>query len=218
MFNIVFYLTILIGLSALLLSLSKRPFLLRARRAVLEAVPTEMTLSELLRVRKTRRVQSRKLLLQEQTVRSLGHRYTGRFDAAVISMGEAPIAHVVIERKFPANQLPAKARPEDIFQLGLYALALMETGVSCESTLLMVIYCLQDRAQRCLHDSPRLTCAACGDARIFVSRFRQRGVEKTLRRLDEVWYSQRPPRPASMVDSCRICPYGTKGVCNFVAS
>lgn len=216
MYDAVFCFTLLIGLATSLLVLSKKSISFHAKRILLEARPTDMTVTELCEL-DGRREQGRKILLHEQTVRSLGHRYIGSFDAAVISWKESPIAHLVIERKFPVNHLPSKTRPEDIFQLGLYSLALVESGVSCNSTLLMVIYCVQERAERCLRNSSQLNCARCRQARVFVSRFKQRDVEKTLKRLDEVWYSARRPRPAASADSCRTCPFSASGVCNYAA-
>ncbi|TFF96128.1 hypothetical protein EU546_01990 [Candidatus Thorarchaeota archaeon] len=216
MFTETFILTIALGILVIILVLSKKPLNYRARRILLNARSTEMSVKELLELDSPRsKKRGRGYLLCEQTVKSVGHRYAGRLDAAVMSWEEVPTAHLVVERKFPVNHLPKAARQEDFFQAGLYALALLETGVSCSSTLLMIIYCLQDRAKRCMEKPSRQSCASCGDARVFVSRFNQNQLERTLERLDEVWFSRRPPRPTRRADMCRICPFGAKGTCNY---
>ena len=88
----------------------------------------------------------------EEAVVSMGHRYNGRFDQAVLRFDGVPILEVVIERKFPVRNLPRIVRTEDMFQAGLYALALMERGVSCSSTRLVVMYCTQNVASNCAQE------------------------------------------------------------------
>jgi hypothetical protein len=112
--------------------------------------------------------------------------------------------------------LPKKAREEDVFQSGLYALALQESGLSCSSTKLVTIYCLQEKAKRCLDKKSTRNCWRCSDGQAFVTRFRPKEVERTLRRLDEVWYEGRKPRPAHEASICRICPYNEVR-CNYSA-
>ena len=94
----------------------------------------------------------------EEAVVSMGHRYNGRFDQAVLRFDGVPILEVVIERKFPVRNLPRIVRTEDMFQAGLYALALMERGVSCSSTRLVVMYCTQNVASNCAQEGKCMNC------------------------------------------------------------
>jgi CRISPR/Cas system-associated exonuclease Cas4 (RecB family) len=147
-------------------------------------------------------------------VRSLGHRFVGRMDAAILHWEKAPILDLVIEYKFPVKHLPKQARQEDVFQSGLYALALLESGVSCSSTRLLVIYCLQSKAKRCLDRKSNRDCWQCSDGKVCTTRFRPKNVLGKLRKLDEVWYNGRKPRPAQEPNRCRVCPY-SNGRCNY---
>ena len=187
----------------------------QARLDFSKAVPADMTVSEFLSLDKRRRKNSTRLLLQEKEVRSLGHRYVGRLDAVVVSWQDAPVLHVVLERKFPAAQLPSRPRPEDLFQLGLYALALLESGMSCRSTRLMVTYCLQDTASRCFKKSDTPKCSLCSEGRTFTKQFRQKEVLEALSRLDEVWYGNRAPKPKPSSEKCRRCPFGSSHLCIY---
>lgn len=164
-----------------------------------------------------RRRKNTMVLLQEQIVKSLGHRYIGRFDASVVSWDDAPIVHMVLERKYPANCLPQDLRPEDLFQTGLYALALMESGFSCSSTQLVVVYCLQERALKCKRSSDSSKCVKCKDARVFSRSFRPEKLLRELKRLDEIWYSGRVPKPQPSVLNCRVCPFGSS-ICDYSES
>jgi len=154
----------------------------------------------------------------EETVVSMGHRYNGRFDQAVLRFDGVPVLEIVIERKFPSRNIPKIVRTEDMFQAGLYALALMERGVSCSSTRLVVIYCTQKAASNCVSVGKGMNCFGCRKGRAFQQEFNLKRVLKTLKKLDEIWYKKRKPRPSPEVGKCRACPYGTNGVCNHSAA
>ncbi|MEE9540112.1 MAG: hypothetical protein V3V85_01305 [Candidatus Thorarchaeota archaeon] len=154
----------------------------------------------------------------EEAVVSMEHRYSGRFDQAVLRFDGVPILDVVIERKFPVRNLHGIVRTEDMFQAGLYALALMERGVSCSSTRLVVLYCTQEAASNCVHEGKGVNCFRCRKGRIFQERFSPKKVLKTLKKLDEIWYKGKHPKPSPEVVKCRACPYGANGVCNHSAA
>ncbi len=154
----------------------------------------------------------------EKAVVSMGHRYSGRFDQAILRFDGVPVLEVVIERKFPSRNIPKIVRTEDMFQAGLYALALMERGVSCSSTRLVVIYCTQKDASNCVSSGKGVNCFGCRKGRAFQQEFNMKKVLKTLKRLDEIWYKRRKPKPSPEVGKCRACPYGTNGVCNHSAA
>ena len=154
----------------------------------------------------------------EEAVVSMGHRYNGRFDQAILRFEGVPILEIVIERKFPSRNTPEIVRTEDIFQAGLYALALMERGVSCSSTRLVVIYCTQKAASNCAIAGKSVNCFECGKGSIFQQKFNLKRVLKTLKKLDEVWYKRRKPKPSIEVGKCRACPYGTNGACSHSAA
>ncbi|MHA1484823.1 MAG: hypothetical protein ACTSPR_05860 [Candidatus Thorarchaeota archaeon] len=154
----------------------------------------------------------------EEAVVSMGHRYSGKFDQAVLRFDGVPILEVVIERKFPVRNLPEIVRTEDMFQTGLYALALMESGVSCSSTRLAVIYCTQESASNCVSVGKGVNCFGCRKGRVFQQKFNPEKVLKTLKKLDEIWCMRRKPMPSPEVGKCRACPYGTNGVCNHSAA
>ncbi|TFG99551.1 hypothetical protein E4H12_02265 [Candidatus Thorarchaeota archaeon] len=153
----------------------------------------------------------------EESVRSHAHRFVGRFDGAILHWEEAPILDMIVENKFPVNYLPEKERREDIFQAGLYALALAETGVSCKDAKLVIIYCLQDVAKRCVNGNLPRRCSDCGEGKIFSQNFNQREIMKTLTKIDEVWYKKRQPRASPSESNCRLCPYSKDGKCNHSA-
>lgn len=154
----------------------------------------------------------------EETVVSMGHRYSGKFDQAVLRFDGVPILEVVIERKFPVRNLPEIVRTEDMFQTGLYALALLESGVSCSSTRLAVIYCTQEAASNCVSVGKGANCFGCRKGRVFQQKFNLEKVLKTLKKLDEIWCMRRKPMPSPEVGKCRACPYGINGVCNYSAA
>jgi hypothetical protein len=184
----------------------------RIRKAQL----SEWTLVEFLNL-KSRPNPKISFLFSEQSVFSLGHRFNGRFDSAIMHWEEAPILDAMIERKFPTRHLPEKPRGEDIFQAGLYALALMESGVSCVSTKLVLVYCLQKNAKRCIGRNHN-DCVACGNGKVFSRRFNQKRVLRALEKLDEVWYQGRKPKANPAEWKCRGCPYGRNGTCNHSAA
>jgi len=154
----------------------------------------------------------------EEAVVSMGHRYNGRFDQAILRFEGVPILEIVIERKFPSRNTPEIVRTEDMFQAGLYALALMERGVSCSSTRLVVIYCTQKAASNCAIAGKSVNCFECGKGSIFQQKFNLKRVLKTLKKLDEVWYKRRKPKPSPEVGKCRACPYSTNGACSHSAA
>ena len=153
----------------------------------------------------------------EESVRSHTHRFVGRFDGAILHWEEAPILDLIIENKFPVSYLPETAKMEDVFQAGLYALALVDSGVSCRDTKLVIIYCLQDEAKRCLQGNRPKMCWDCGEGRIYTRNFNQHQIMKTLSKIDDVWYNKRQPRANPSEDNCRPCPYSRNGKCNYSA-
>jgi len=154
----------------------------------------------------------------EESVRSHSHRFVGRFDSAILHWEEVPVLDLIIENKFPVSYLPEKVRKEDIFQAGLYALALEETGVSCRDTRLVTIYCLQDIAKRCLQGNTPKKCWDCGEGKIFSKSFNPQKIRKALKKLDEVWYKKRKPKASPTPSKCRVCPYSKNGKCNHSAA
>ncbi len=157
-------------------------------------------------------------MFTEETIVSMGHRYSGKFDQAVLRFNGVPILEVVIERKFPVRNLPGIVRTEDMIQAGLYALALMESGVSCSSARLVVLNCTQEAASNCVRVGKDVNCFGCRKGRAFQQRFNLERVLKTLKKLDEIWCRRRKPMPSPEVGKCRACPYGTNGVCNHSAA
>ncbi|MFW9919779.1 MAG: hypothetical protein ACFFED_09285 [Candidatus Thorarchaeota archaeon] len=158
----------------------------------------------------------KRYIFSEEPLVSMTYRYNGRFDSIVVKWVEGPILDAVIERKFPRSYLPDKPVIEDIFQASLYALALKEKGLSISSTIIVTIYCLQDEAERCLRKNS-IQCIGCSKGAIFTERFNEKKSVKALEKLDEIWYRGRSPAPKPSERSCRICPYGKDGICNFSA-
>jgi hypothetical protein len=151
----------------------------------------------------------------EEPVRSHAHRFVGRFDGAILHWEEVPILDMIIENKFPVSYLPEHAKREDIFQAGLYALALADSGVSCRDTKLVIIYCLQDEAKRCWQGNTPKMCWECNEGRIYAQNFNQREILKSLSKIDEVWYKKRRARTNPSEENCRPCPYSMNGKCNY---
>ena len=178
------------------------------------AIQAPWSLNEFFKLKSSRWKLNQYYSFSEENVRSLGHRFVGRLDGAILHWEKAPVLDLVIEYKFPVKYLPKQARKEDVFQSGLYALALLESGASCSRTKLVTIYCLQDKAKRCLERKTTRECWRCGDGRTYVTRFKPKSVLKKLRRMDEVWYNGRKPIPAQEQSSCRVCPY-REGKCNY---
>ncbi len=183
-------------------------------RLLRDAEPARWTLSEFLHLNPRRRTFGKSFIFREQTIRSLGYRYVGRFDYAILHWKEAPILDAVIERKFPRNLVPSTPRPEDMFQAGLYALGLRESGVSCSSTRLIIIYCLQESAKRCIGRN-RADCLTCKDGATFSRKFRPSNVLRTLQKLDEVWFEGRSPKASPTSSKCRVCPYSIDQSCRY---
>ena len=186
-----------------------------ARTDLKKASPRDYTLFEFRKLVGKHRERGQRMLLQEQAVKSLSHRYVGRFDAAVLHWETNPALDVVIERKFPTRNLPDKAREEDLFQAGLYALAIRDSGISCDSARLAVVYCLQNVAHECLSRNDRRSCWDCSHGQFFEAPFKPDRVERQLKRIDEIWYRGRKPKPASEPKRCIPCPYSQSGRCNY---
>lgn len=178
------------------------------------AVLSQWSLYEFLQLKPSRWKFNQYYSFSEETVRSLGHRFIGRFDNAIFHWEDSPVLDLIIEHKFPVRHLPKKSRPEDIFQAGLYALALYESGVSCSTTRLVNIYCLQDRAKKCLEGSTAIECWLCSDNKIHVKRFNPNKMIKALKKMDEVWFDNQKPRPSPEQGKCRSCPY-SREKCNY---
>lgn len=183
-------------------------------RIIRDAKPAKWSLMDFLHLQSNRPKSSSTFIFREESIRSLGHRYAGRFDFAILHWEEAPVLDAIVERKFPLKHLPSKPRPPDVFQAGLYALALMESGVSCSSTRLFLIYCLQESASRCIGKN-EAECLTCGEKAMFVRRFRPEVVLRGLRKLDEVWYRGRKPRATPNASKCKACPYARDGSCRY---
>ncbi|MFW9963307.1 MAG: hypothetical protein ACFFCX_07080 [Candidatus Sifarchaeia archaeon] len=203
-------LIIMIGFFAgvlLLFTVHPRTRFSTTRLKIKRANPAPWSMSEFLNTKSSQVAINQHYYFSEEIVRSLGHRYIGRLDGAVLHWKEVPILDCVIEFKFPVSILPRRVRAEDLFQSGLYALALLESGVSCSSTMLVIVYCLQEKAKRCQSRKSTKLCWECCDGKTFVRRFKSKKVIGELHRLDEVWYNGRQPKPTRELSSCRICPY-----------
>lgn len=196
------------------LAYQPRSGLLSSGMKMRRAVSAPLCLSEFLTKKQKQWKNHTYYYFSEEAVRSLGHRFVGRFDGAVIHWDDVAILDLIIELKFPSQYLPRHKKPEDVFQAGLYALALMESGVSCSSTKLVTIYCPQDRAEKCLERKSIGDCWRCSESRSYVTKFRPNDVLRTLKRLDEVWYEGRKPRPTHDESNCRVCPYSNSR-CNY---
>ncbi len=153
----------------------------------------------------------------EQSVRSLEHKLVGRFDSAVFHWSaNGPVLDMIIEYKFPVRFIPQKAYSHDMFQTGLYALALADLGVITNNTRLVVLYCLQGVARKCLK-SRRHGCSLCGRGRIFVNSFKRVKIIKALERLDQVWSELRSPKAGPSKSRCIACPYSRGNGCKYSA-
>lgn len=153
----------------------------------------------------------------EENVVSMTYRFSGRFDAAIIAWNSGPVLEAIVERKFPRKYLPTEAYREDVFQGSLYVLALKEKGFSVSSARIVIIYCIQDMAEKCMEKGTGLYCLSCGKGKVTISKLRERDVAKAIRKLDEVWYRGRDPEPNPSPSICRRCPFSTDGSCNFTA-
>ncbi len=151
-------LVIFIGGVILLLISQPMTRLSTIRMKMRRAIPSPWSLFEFLHLKPSRWKFNLYYSFSEKTVRSLGYRFIGRFDKAIFHGDESPVLDLIIEHKFPVRHLPEKRGSEDIFQAGLYALALYESGVSCSVTRLVNIYCLQDRAKKCMEGNSAIEC------------------------------------------------------------
>ena len=149
---------VLIGGIVLLLALQLRTSLITTGMKMRRAIPAQWILADFLKLNPSRRKLNQYYLFAEEHVRSLGHKFVGQVDGAVLHWDNAPILDLIIEYKFPMKQLPKKVRKEDVFQAGLYGLALLESGASCYSTKLVNIYCLQDKAKKCFQRKSFKNC------------------------------------------------------------
>ncbi|MHA2348691.1 MAG: hypothetical protein ACXADL_03570 [Candidatus Thorarchaeota archaeon] len=204
------------GLLLLLFGFSKTPFSSTTRK-LRKSQSAIWSLTEFKKMRTGALDPKHLYLFSEEHVTSMGHRFNGRFDFAVLRSAEAPILEIMIERKFPTKIQPDKAREEDVFQAELYTLALMESGVSCSSSRIVILYCLQDNAMNCSSQREIRECLSCSKVCKFETKFNQKKVLRVLGKLDEVWYNSRKPRASPSVSKCRACPYGKQHICQFTA-
>lgn len=199
----------LIGILTSLISLVI--LLLRHRNTISDlynnSIPAPWSLKFFLKNYSHQTMKNTQYLFTEQLVTSRRYRIKGRFDQAILHSTEKPTLDMIIENKFPVHVLPNKVHSEDMFQAGLYALALMDQRISITSTKLVIIYCLQKYALECTIKSKHQNCLKCGHSRVFVNRFAPSKVIKKLRKLDEVWNSYRKPKASPNKLKCRICPY-----------
>ncbi len=152
-----------------------------------------------------------KYVFAEQRVVSETYRYVGRFDQAVLHWDKGPVVDAVIERKFPTTTLPGRARARDLFQAGLYALALVDSGARADDTRLVVVYCLQSVATRCTEGTTRRSCLTCRRGRVFQVPFDRGRVAAEVERLDRE-YRQGRLRPVPSRETCGQCPF-SRGDC-----
>ncbi len=187
-------------------------FISRPVSIIRSAVPAQTDIQSFIR-RQYDGMTGQYTLFCEQMVVSKTHQFHGRFDQAVLHIKDLPILDMVVEYKFVKNNIPRTPREEDVFQAGLYALALMEMGASCRHTLLVVVYCRQDVARTCQRRERSRYCIDCRHGHVFSRRFRTEQILKILDRLDEVWFLGRSPRPSPERSKCNQCPYGSGGGC-----
>lgn len=184
-------------------------------RKLRKARTTPWTFLEFLELHPSRWTKREYYRFSEEPVRSSAHRFIGRFDTAIMHWEESPILDILIEYKFPVNVLPERMQEEDCFQAGLYALAIKEYGISCSTSRLVVVYCLQDTAKRCLQNISRRDCWSCGEGRIYGRNFNPKSIRKDLERLDQVWYGRRSPQAMPTESKCRACPFSKQGECQY---
>ncbi|TXT55177.1 MAG: hypothetical protein BAJATHORv1_40086 [Candidatus Thorarchaeota archaeon] len=178
------------------------------------SIPASMNLRSFLKTESKSRKRQSLYLFSEEPVISMGHKFKGRFDQAVFRSGKVPRLELIIERKFPTKYLPSKIREEDMFQAGLYALAIQESGVSCSNTRLVTVYCLQDNAMTCAKKRNTTDCVKCNLGKVFTRKYKQKSVLKDLEILDEIWFHSRKPI-ANPDEKCRACPYSKNGKCQY---
>ncbi|MFW9808627.1 MAG: hypothetical protein ACFFE6_04510 [Candidatus Thorarchaeota archaeon] len=207
---------VVLGCIVILFMFKHRKRFYTVKMKIRRALPAPWTLYEFLHLKPSRWGLGQYYSFSEETVRSLGYRFIGRFDRAIFHWEDTPVLDLIIEHKFPTKYLPENKRPEDMFQTGLYALALYESGVSCSTTLLINVYCLQDQAIRCMEGNSMKDCWSCGGGKIHISQFDPNKVIKSLEKIDEIWYRGRKPKPSPEKEKCRACPY-SRDRCNYSA-
>ena len=201
----------------ILLVLEKQDLSFIGTRRISKAIPAQMDLNAFARGGPREGKSKSTYIFSEESAVSMTHRFNGKFDSAILRWDTGPILEALIERKFPRSYLPERARSEDIFQASLYSLALKEKGISCSSTHLIIIYCLQDKAIKCMKKQGGLDCFRCKEGKVFKSRFNEKRTLKQLAKLDEVWYQGRKTEPNPSKDNCRACPFSKGGQCNYSA-
>jgi hypothetical protein len=204
----------LVGILILLL-LEKQDLSFIGFRRISNAIPAEMDLNAFARGGPREGSSKKTYSFSEESAVSMTHRYNGKFDIAILSWNTGPILEAMIERKFPRSFLPGQARPEDIFQASLYSLALKEKGISCTSAYLIVIYCLQEMAIKCMKNQDSLDCVQCDEGKVFKVRYNEKKTLKQLGKLDEVWYEGRKPEPKPTIEHCRACPFSKGDQCKY---
>jgi hypothetical protein len=186
-------------------------------RSLSSASPAQMDLNAFARNGPEDSSSKKMYSFSEESAVSMTHRYNGKFDTAILRWDTGPVLVALIERKFPRSILPERAKLEDIFQASLYSLALKEKGISCTSTQLIVVYCLQETAIKCLKKQGGLDCFRCKEGKVFKTRYNEKKTMKLITKLDEVWYEGRKPRPYPSLENCRVCPFSKKDKCKYSA-
>jgi hypothetical protein len=162
-----------------------------------------------------KRILDRHFLFTEENVYSISNRFRGRFDMAILHWDESPILDVLFERKFPTGRLPIKVHQYDVFQASLYALALMDSGVICSSTKIIVAYCRQEDAIKCQHNRAIASCLRCDNGAVFTIDFSFKETIKKLHSLNRYWFESKQPKSSPDIHKCSICPYASKEVCKW---
>ncbi len=207
----IFLLVFLIGILAILI-LARGGLPGTVRAVIANTYPAKWKLHDFINGRSDARPH-RKYIFTEQIVTNMTRKYRGRFDHAILRMEEGPALDAVIEFKFPQQHLPYKVRKEDVFQAGLYALAMRDMGVSTGSTALLVLYCLQSEARRC--GKPNIErCFSCSKGKVFRDKFNPQRVIAAVERMDPYWRGERRPVPMPSTENCSRCPY-SNGQCQY---
>ncbi len=176
---------------------------------------TQMLLRNYIGKKPPKKIINRYLVFAEEDVYSISNRFRGRFDIAILHWEESPILDALFERKFPTRSLPRNPHEYDIFQASLYALALMDSGVSCSSTKIVVAYCRQEDAIKCQHNRAIASCLRCDRGAVFTSNFSPRETMRKLDSLNQYWFQNRKPQASPDTRKCTICPYASKQFCQW---
>jgi hypothetical protein len=211
----IFSFSVFVGITLVIAIYRFRMGTLSVKGKLRNALIAPWNLHEFLTLNRSRPHYNEYYRFTEEPVMSHAHRFVGRFDGAILHWEEVPILDMIIENKFPVSYLPERAKREDIFQAGLYALALADSGVSCSYTKLVIVYCLQDDAKRCQEGNTPKKCWECNDGRIYSQNFNQREILRSLSKINQVWYKKRRPRANPSHDNCLPCPYSMNGKCNY---